>query len=167
MRMRVRSWLSDPLLLSAYSLMANTAITAVLGFAFWILAARLYPPGVVGRDAALVAGLIELSSICQLNLSNAVVRFLPRLRTTAGRSLAGAYAVSGLVAVVVGTAFIVVAPLVSEDLRAVTRPASIAVVYVVSLVIWGVFTLEDSALTALRRSYWVPLENGVYGVLKL
>src|SRR4051812_24443555 len=117
--------------------MANTAITAALGFAFWIMAARLYSPSVVGRDAALVAGLIELSSICQLNLSNAVVDFVARVRGSVGHALVGAYAVGALAAIVVGTAFIVLAPRVSEDLREVTRPTSIAVVYVVSLVIWG------------------------------
>jgi O-antigen/teichoic acid export membrane protein len=157
----------DPLLVSAYSLMANTAVTSLLGFGFWILAARLYPARVVGRDAALIAGLVELSSICQLNLPNALVRFLPRLRATAARALGAAYVVSGIAALVIGTAFILVAPLISDDLRVVMRPASIAAVYVVSLVVWGCFTLQDAALTALRRSYWVPIENGVYGVLKL
>ena len=166
-RPRLRSFTTDPLLRSAYSLMANTVVTAVLGFGFWIAAARLYPAEDVGRDSALIAGLIELSAICQLNMSNAVVRFLPRLRSGAARALRRSYLLSAAGALLIGTAFVVVAPLISEDLGVVMRPTSIAVVYVVSLVVWGVFTVEDAALTALRRAYWVPIENGAYGVLKL
>lgn len=166
-RPRLRALSTDPLLRSAYSLMANTVVTSVLGFGFWIVAARLYPARVVGRDGALIAGLIELSAISQLNLANAITRFLPRLRSRAASALRASYLLSALGAILIGTAFVVVAPLISHDLRVVMRPTSIAAVYVVSLVVWGVFTLEDAALTALRRSYWVPIENGVYGVLKL
>jgi O-antigen/teichoic acid export membrane protein len=166
-RPRLRALSTDPLLRSAYSLMANTVVTSALGFGFWIVAARLYPARVVGRDGALIAGLVELSAICQLNLSNAVIRFLPRMRANAARALRASYLLSAAGALLIGTAFVVVAPLISDDLRVVMRPTSIAAVYVISLVVWGVFTLEDAALTALRRSYWVPVENGVYGVLKL
>ena len=35
------------------------------------------------------------------------------------------------------------------------------------LALWGVFTLQDSTLTALRHAHWVPVENAVFGVLKL
>ena len=69
----------DPLLRSAYSLMVNAAVTAGLGIAFWIVAARLYEPVVLGRGAALIAVMMELSTICQLNMANAIMRFLPSL----------------------------------------------------------------------------------------
>ena len=36
------TWRSDPLLRSAYSLMFSSALTACLGMAFWVAAARLF-----------------------------------------------------------------------------------------------------------------------------
>ena len=39
--------------------------------------------------------------------------------------------------------------------------------FVVAAVAWGIFALQDSALLGLRRPGMVPLENAVYGVLKL
>ena len=39
--------------------------------------------------------------------------------------------------------------------------------FVVSTAAWSVFSLQDSALTGLRASVWIPLENAVYGVVKL
>ena len=70
----------DPLISSAYSLAASGALTAGLGAVFWVVAARLYDPVDVGRDAALIAVMLELSTICQLNMGNAITRFLPSLR---------------------------------------------------------------------------------------
>jgi O-antigen/teichoic acid export membrane protein len=36
-----------------------------------------------------------------------------------------------------------------------------------AVLVWTVFALQDSAITALRRAPWIPLENSVYGLLKL
>ena len=45
---RIRADLRDPLLRNGYALVANVGITSVLGFAYWIIAARLYPPNISG-----------------------------------------------------------------------------------------------------------------------
>ena len=158
---------TQPLLRSAYSLMASSAASAVLGMAFWVLAARMFSPATVGRDGALIAALVELSTLCQLNFDNAMVRFLPAVRTRASRVLASAYAVTGAAAVVVGVAFVLLVPLVAEEFRFLTDEPLAGVSFVVALVLWGVFSLQDAALTAMRRATWVPIENGLFGVLKI
>ena len=99
---------------SADSLLVSTGVSAVLGFVFWIVAARLFAAEELGRDAALIAAMVELSTICQLNLDNVLVRQLPGLRERAARAVAGAYAVNALAAVVVGTAFVIVVPSLAE-----------------------------------------------------
>jgi O-antigen/teichoic acid export membrane protein len=163
---RGRAHVSDPLLRSAYSLGVNSILTAGLGMAFWILAARIYPSSSVGRDSALVAAMMQISTVAQLNLANALVRFMPG-HATAGKLLVGAYVTSGVAAVLLGTAFVLVAPHVSEDFAFLTREPITGLVYVAAVVLWGVFALQDAALTAMRQAPWVPLENGVFGILKL
>jgi O-antigen/teichoic acid export membrane protein len=164
---RLRVQAADPLLRSAYSLSANVALSAALGVAFWIVAARLYDAAAVGRDAALIAAMLELSTICQLNLVNAVTRFLPSLERGTARALLGAYALSGAAALVVGTAFVTVAPAISDEFNFLRENALFATLYVVSQVLWTWFMLQDAALTAMRRAPWVPVENAAFGVLKL
>ncbi|MEN3279120.1 MAG: hypothetical protein V7607_260 [Solirubrobacteraceae bacterium] len=164
---RIRGHAADPLFRSAYSLMVNAGVTAVLGIAFWVVAARLYEADEVGRDAALIAAMVELSTMCQLNLTNVLTRFLPSLERGTARALAAAYAASGGAALLIGSAFVVVAPLVSEDLDFLRNDPRTAVLYVVAQVTWGWFVLQDAALTALRRAPWIPVENGVFGALKL
>src|SRR5919109_1059148 len=146
--------------------MLNAAATAALGVVFWVVAARLYDTETVGRDAALIAAMMELSAICQLNLVNAVTRFLPSLERSTARALLGAYAVSGGVALVVGATFVGVAPMISGQFHFL-RESVFGPLYVLSQILWTWFVLQDAALTAMRRAPWVPVENAVFGALKL
>ena len=70
---------SHHLLRGAYSLVANTAVTSALGMGFWVAAARLFSSVEVGRDTVLISVMIELSTVCQLNMGNGILRFLPDL----------------------------------------------------------------------------------------
>lgn len=158
---------SRQLLRGAYSLAANTAITSVLGMVFWLVAARLYSHVEIGRDSALILAMIELSTLCQLNLDNGIVRFLPDLGRRSRRALGAAYGLTGALALVVGSVFVLVAPQASDELAFLGDNTSLEVGFVAALVLWGVFALQDAALTATRRASWVPLENGLFGVLKI
>ncbi len=162
-----RPWrLADPLMRGAYSLMASTVVTSVLGVAFWIVAARLYPASEVGRDSALIAAMMALSGICQLNAANAIPRFLPQVRDPA-RTLRLAYLASAGAALVLALLFVLIVPRIVNELEAVGEEPALAAGFVIATVLWGAFSIQDAALTALRRASWVPVENAAYGVLKL
>jgi O-antigen/teichoic acid export membrane protein len=158
---------SRHLLRGAYSLIANTAVTSLLGMGFWVAAARMYSNVEVGRDGALVSAMIELSTLSQLNLGNAIVRFLPGLGSRSARAVGIAYALASTLALVVGSAFVLAAPHVSHELAFLSTSVTLAVGFVAALVLWGVFALQDSVLTATRRAPWVPIENAAFGVLKI
>jgi len=134
---------------------------------FWVAAARLYSSAEVGRDTVLISVMIELSTVCQLNMGNGIVRFLPDLGGRSRRALGAVYALVAVVALVVGTAFVLVAPRVSHELAYLGDETTLAVGFVAALVLWGLFTLQDAALMATRRAAWIPIENGLFGVLKL
>lgn len=158
---------SDPFLRTAYSLILNVVVIALLGFGFWIVAARLLPTSAVGRDSALVSSMIALSAICQLNLAAGIYRFLPVTRLHPGRIIVGVYGVTGAVAAVAATGFVLIAPSVSDNYLFLRDQPWLAVLYVGAVVLWGVFNLQDAALTALRRAPWVPIENATFGILKI
>ena len=166
-RARLRGHLAEPLYRTAYSLMAATVLTSVLGLGFWVVAARLYAPEVVGRDSALIASMMALSTIAQLNLLTAIDRFLPRMGAKTARTVAAAYALSGAAALVLGVGFVLLIPRFAPDLEAFRTSWSLAVIFVFALVSWGVFVIQDAALTAVRAAPWIPVENAAFGVLKI
>jgi O-antigen/teichoic acid export membrane protein len=158
---------SDPLLRSAYSLMLNVVLTSVLGFGFWIAAARMFPSSTVGRDSALISAMITLSTICQLNLSSGILRFLPIVKLDPAHAVIGAYVVTVALTTLVGALFVVIAPDVAQNYRFLRDDSGIAVMYIVAVALWGVFALQDAVLTALRSAPWIPIENATFGVLKI
>jgi hypothetical protein len=151
---------------SAYSLVINTAATGLLGVVFWIVAARVFPPETVGRDSALIVTMMTISTICQVNLPNLFVRFLPE-RDDARRVILLGFAANSGLAVLLGVGAMAVMPRVSGELGLLSFGSWVGWLWVASLALWGVFALQDAALTALRHAPWVASKNTVFGVLKL
>ncbi len=157
----------DPLLRGAWSLIANVMLTSGLGIGFWVAAARLVPPGVVGRDSALVAAMTAVSTICALNLSSAVLRFLPVTKTRPARAVLAAYAATAAASALGAGGFVLLAPRISRGYAFLAHDPGLAILWGLAVLAWGVFALQDAVLIALRRAVWVPVENTVFGALKL
>ncbi len=147
--------------------MVNTVVSSLLGIGYWVIAARLYSPRELGAGAAIVSTMTFLSQLSQLNLNGALARFLPTAGRLGGRLVAYAYGASCCVAVVLSSGFLLVAPAVSHRVGQLAAGPLIALAFVLSVAAWGVFTLQDSVLTALRGAVWVPVENAAFGVTKI
>lgn len=164
-RNRISRDLADPLFRNAYALLVNAVGTSALGFVYWVLAARLYSATFVGASSALIAALLLAATAAQLNLGGALARFLPRSGAKAKRWVLYTYLVSGALAVVLGFA---VAPWLLDMVGDLGIDGLAGVVWIIFAVsVWCVFALQDHILTGLRQAGWVPIENAVFGVLKI
>lgn len=167
----VRRWISsqveEPLFRAAYSLMANSVLTAVLGIAYWALAARIVPSAAVGQDGTLITAMITVSTICQLNLNNAIARFLPSTGAGSSRALALSYLVGAGASLLGGVVFVAVMPLISDSFAFLTEDLVLVIAFPLGTALWAVFVLQDAALAALRQAPWVPVENTAFGLVKL
>jgi O-antigen/teichoic acid export membrane protein len=166
-------WLSaerlsrDHLFRSAHALMLSTVATSAFGIAYWIVAARAYPPRALGEGAAAISTMLMLSNFAQMNLYFGLTRFIPTAGQATGRLIGYSYAASAAAALLLGTGFVVVAPRVSDNLSFLQTGALGAVAFVLSVAVWGLFALQDGVLPALRRASWVPVENALFGLVKL
>ena len=152
---------SAPLLRDAWALSAGIVLVGALGFVSWVVAARILTPVEVGHASALVSAMLLASSIGQLNMGSALFRWLPGAGSETGPFLRRAYAA------VTGSALIValaMSPLVFHATPA--TPARVAL-YVLAVLVWAVFQLQDQVLTALGRAVWVPAENAAFGITRL
>ena len=52
-----------PLYRSSFALMLTTGLNGLLGFAYWVLAARLYPAKAVGIGAGAISAMTLVSSL--------------------------------------------------------------------------------------------------------
>src|SRR5260221_5058561 len=68
----------DSLFRNSIYLMSSSAIMGVLGFAFWILVARVFPTGSVGIATALISAVSLLSNFSLLGFNISLIRYLPK-----------------------------------------------------------------------------------------
>jgi hypothetical protein len=140
--------------------LANTAITGVLGSLFWLIAPRLFDEQVVAASVAASSLLIVLAFVAQLNMGTSLSRFLPHGGPCQRALLTYSYRLALALACAFAAAVVVLG---------VARGGSVieggdlglTIALAVSLPLWAVFALQDSALIAIRRSHWLPVENGL------
>ncbi|SEN64216.1 lipopolysaccharide biosynthesis protein [Nonomuraea pusilla] len=158
--------LRNPLFLQGYALMANTVITGTLGLGYWLLASKFYSPEEFGRGQAVITAMRLFASLTALGFVGALARFLPVAgRRTPGLILRG----YGLAAATGGTAalgFLLTLPMWGRT-YSVLEGFGPGLFFLASVLVWSTFTLQDVVLTGLRRATWVPLNNLVFGVVKM
>ncbi|MEA2705037.1 MAG: hypothetical protein QOD63_2982, partial [Actinomycetota bacterium] len=157
----------DPLAATSSALMADTVVTSALGVVFWVVASRTYSPRQLGESAALISAMMLLSVVSQMNLAMGIARFLPQVRYHRGRGVVTAYAATAGVGLVVAACFTGVAPRLSHGFAFLGRDQMLATALVVAVVLWNVFALQDAVLTATRWAVALPVENGLFGALKI
>lgn len=158
---------TSSLLRNGYALIANSGLTAVLGLAFWFLAARYSTQEAIGLGGAITATIVNLSNAAQLNFGNFLVRFVPTIGKRAGRLILFAYAVSVAASILVAVVFLFFVGAFMPKLEVLTRSAGVMAWFVVTVAIWSVFALQDSALSGLRQSIWVPISKTTYQLIKI
>ena len=157
----------DRLTQNAAALVISGVLTSVLGFAFWVVAARVLSTDDVGTGTALVAALVLLANISSLGLRNAFPRFIPIAGATTARLVRRGYIVCASLAAVLAIGFAVGTPTWAPSLGLLHDHPFGAAGFVIAAAGWTIFILQDSVLTGLRRASWVPLENLVYAVGKI
>lgn len=163
----LRDHLRDPLYRNGYALMLNTAITGGLGMIYWVLAARVYDSSEVGRNSALIAAMTLISALTQMNLAAVLIRFLARAGQSTAKLILATYAISITFAAVAATVVLLIVGLVADETNALNVSWELGAWFVIATATWSIFCLQDAALTGLRRSTWVPVKNGIFGIAKI
>ena len=156
-----------PLYRNAYALMISTAATSGLGLLYWIIAARYYPPDAVGLNAAVVSMLTFLAGVAQLPSMNAMLRYIPVAGSATRRLVMWAYLLSTLLATLVGGIFLLSIDVWSPVLTFLRQDFWLTLWFLLGVVSWCIFALQDNVLTGLRKAVYVPLENIPYAVAKI
>ncbi len=163
----LREELREPLFRNGHALVLSSVVTAVVGMGFWVIAAHSYAPSVVGRNSVALSTMTFLASLAQLNLAGALARFIPAAGRHARRLVVAAYAVAIVASLAVAVGFVLLAPHLVPSLAFLGRHRLLALTWVLATGVWSLFVLEDGALTGLRRTPWVPVENAGFSLLKM
>ncbi|GAA5110821.1 hypothetical protein GCM10023320_03020 [Pseudonocardia adelaidensis] len=165
-RRYVTGTISNPLLRNGHLLTLSSGVTGLIGLLYWAVTARSYDPDSVGRNSAALSMMMLLAAIAQLDVSTAMVRFVPSAGAHTRRLVAVGYLTCGSLAVLVSLSFVALAPRVSPGVTYFDHPLAPAS-FMVATVAYTLFVVQDGVLTGLRRAAWVPVENVLFGVAKV
>jgi O-antigen/teichoic acid export membrane protein len=161
-----RQW-SNPLSRGGLALLVNTGLTGVLGFAYWIIAARLSSTYAVGVAGALVAASTLFSGLGQLNMSGMLMRFLPKAGGKSRRLVLLTYAFAACASALLATISLVGIRFLASPSSPLRLDRLESTIFVLAVAATAIFTIQDSVLIGLRKAVWVPVENGTFGVAKI
>lgn len=158
---------ADHLVRNSLYLILSSGLQAALGFAFWIITARLFSPSDVGRASALISAAILVAYLALLGLNSTFVRYLP---TAPNRD---ALLTAGLVLVAVcgaglGLLYVAFIPVLAPSLVFVSASVALTGGFVLLTSVGAVNLLTDSVFIAARKSgYNALVDGGIGGVSKL
>ncbi|OLS98483.1 hypothetical protein BJF90_09520 [Pseudonocardia sp. CNS-004] len=166
LRTALAGW-SAPQHRDGLALVLSSGLTSVIGLLYWVVAARLFPPEIVGVNNTLISTMTLIAVAAQLNLGNALLRFVPVAERSARRLVFSCYAVGAAAAAVAGAGFALGAGWWAPELQQAVGAGPLVAFFVLSTPVWTVFVIQDYVLTAVKRATVVPLENLVFSLLKI
>ncbi|MDA8330119.1 MAG: hypothetical protein M0027_02710 [Candidatus Dormibacteraeota bacterium] len=163
----LRSLYRDNLARASGLILMTSVITALLGFGYWVLAARTYPAAEVGTAAVSVSMMTLASLVSTLGTTAGPVQRIPLLRTARqwNRTVSVSLAVGGVAGALAGMLgwLILVALIHTSGLRSPS--------YAAALVLGVAFTngamVLDSIWVIERITEWRLVTNTLTSIAKL
>ncbi|GAC1347859.1 MAG: hypothetical protein NVSMB27_14230 [Ktedonobacteraceae bacterium] len=155
------------ILLNAASLVTSFVVTSGLGFAYWWVAARQFPPEAIGFASAAISATSLLGIICMLGLGTLLIRELPRQEGKEVSLISAALTLVACVGGCVGLLFAVVAPTMSVDLQPLRASIQNVALFTAGVSLAAVSLVLDEALIGLLRSDLKLWRNTLFSGAKL
>jgi O-antigen/teichoic acid export membrane protein len=158
---------TDHLVRNSLYLMLSYGLQATLGFMFWVIAARLFSTGDVGRASSLVSATSLVAFLSLFGLNSTLVRFLPTSENRDALITATVILVAACGAGF-GLIYLLLTPVLAPRLAFVEhRPAMVAG-FVLLASVTAVNLLTDSVFIASRKaSYCALTDGGVSGITRI
>lgn len=128
--------------------------------------ARLHPAADVGRASALFVVMNLLAGFTALNFNGALNRFIPQAGQQTRKLIIRAYGVSVVTSAAITSVFLLTIGWWGKSYSEL-RGLVPGLIFTGCVLVWALFTLQDSVLVGLRGGFWVLAENSIFGVVKI
>lgn len=155
------------LLINASSLIGATAITSLMGFVYWWLAARQYPLEAVGVASAAVSAMMLLGGFCVLGLGTLLITEIPRQPEKAASFISTGLLVVGITGVIAGMGFTEIAPLFSASFQPLQASILIQIEFGLGVSFTAMTLVMDQALIGLLRGELQLWRNIFFSIAKM
>jgi O-antigen/teichoic acid export membrane protein len=155
------------MLTNAGALIGTTAVTSLLGFVYWWLAARRFPPEEVGVASASVSAMVLLGGFCVLGLGTLLITELPRQPGQAASLISTSLTIVGAVGAMVGFVFAIVAPFASSGFKELGVSLANVALFAAGVSLTAMAVVLDQSLVGLLRGKLQFGRNALFASAKL
>lgn len=150
-------------------IMLTIVVTSLLGYAYWLLAARLFAPAQIGLANGLVSLMTITAIVANLGTAPALVHRLPERRTVQewSQTLSASLLAGAIIGVLAGTVVLAGLPVLSGTLASARSDPEFCVLFVIGTAACICSTVLDYAFIAERRSGGMSLRGATFGLVKL
>jgi O-antigen/teichoic acid export membrane protein len=152
----------DHLVRSSLYLMVSSGLQAALGFAFWLVMARLFTVEDVGRASSLISATTMIAYFALVGMNVTLVRFLPTAQAR-NSMLTGAFLMVIGAAAAIAVGYVLLTPVVAPRLEFIEHSPAMAAGFVVLTATAAVNLLTDSVFIASRKAGFCALTDGAIG----
>jgi len=153
---------ADHLVRNSLYLMVSAVVQAGLGFAFWLLMARLFSPEDVGKASSLISATTFTAYFAMVGLNTTVMRFFPTA-TNKGSLLTAAFVMVSGAAAAIAVGYVMLTPIVAPKLDFVAHSALMTAGFALMAAATAVNVVTDSVFMASRRSELCAITDGFVG----
>lgn len=157
---------NQDLLRNASSLAATTGITSLLGFAFWIYAARVFSTTAVGYGSAAIATMMLLGTIGMFGLDTMLIGELPNRDNRGGITMA-ACIVAFVMSFILGLGFAIVSLAFGTHFVEVNGTVGRIAIFSFGVGITGATLVFDAATIGLMRGGLQLSRNSAFSIIKM
>lgn len=159
---RIRS----PLYRNSLFLMVNSAVTAGVGFFFWMVVARSYDKWDVGFGSATLSAISLLAALSLFGANTTIIRFLPKAEKPVDL-INTCLTVCGMIAIVIAIIFILGLDFWSPALIFIKQNIVFATAFILFVVVSTFLTILNSTYIAKRRANYVLIQDLTHSILKI
>jgi len=163
---KFRNMWADSLYRNSIWLMAGSFAMAVIGFVYWLIAARLYTPTEIGLTTTFLSVASLINSFSLLGFGTTLIRYLPNSSNKA-RLINSAFTIVVLLSLMMGVVFVSGVSSWTPDLIFIRSTIPVLIMVIVFFPLFTLNGITDSVFTAFRQSHWVFLSNITQSVVKL
>jgi O-antigen/teichoic acid export membrane protein len=148
-------------------LLGTSVATSLLGFVFWWVAARSFPPQIVGIGATAISAMTLLANLSVLGAGTTLIRELPRRRSIAGSLIVTGLFTVGLAGIVLGVIGALCMQFISPGLSIISANIINVALFAVGVCLTTIASLADQVHTALLEGQMQFVRNVIFSVVKL
>ncbi|MCX9076729.1 MAG: oligosaccharide flippase family protein [Candidatus Methanoperedens sp.] len=158
---------NDPLLKNSFYLIGANFLNLLLGFVFWIIAARYYSPDEVGTISALLSSMLLLSMISGLGFQTAFIFYLPRNRENASKIINSCLTSSIVASLVFSSIFVFGLDIWAPPLKSILSNLKYVILFAAVTSFYTTSANISSAFIAGRKSSFHMTKEMLFGLFKI